>query len=98
MFAGDDRKSLWAYQAASARYGALRKPDAAVCIDAVFGPKGELVDSRTPDWVSEKLLQGLSGAENPRVNWAGDRRRSPAQHSTHGDRLARGARELNCHL
>lgn len=70
LFAGDALKSLWAFQAASARYSALRKPDAAVCIDVVFGPKGEFVDSRTPDWVSNKLLQGVAGAENSRVNWA----------------------------
>ena len=68
FFTGDVLDSLWAYQAASARYGALRKPDASVCIDTVFGPKGELVDSRTPDWVSDKLLQGIK--ENPRVDWA----------------------------
>jgi pimeloyl-ACP methyl ester carboxylesterase len=70
LFVGDALKSLWAFQAASARYSALRKPDAAVCIDTVFGPKGELLESKTPDWVSDKLLQGVTGAENPRVNWA----------------------------
>lgn len=47
-------ESLRAFQAASARYSALRKPDAAVCIDVVFGPKGEFVDSKTPDWVSDR--------------------------------------------
>ncbi len=70
LFVGDALKSLWAFQAASARYSALRKPDAAVCIDTVFGPKGELLESKTPDWVSDKLQQGVTGAENPRVNWA----------------------------
>ena len=67
FFTGEVLDSLWAYQAASARYGALRKPDASVCIDTVFGRNGELVDSRTPGWVSEKLLQGVQ--ENPRVDW-----------------------------
>jgi pimeloyl-ACP methyl ester carboxylesterase len=70
LFSGDALKSLWAFQAASARYSALRKPDAAVCNDAVFGPKGELLASRTPDWVFDKLQQGVTGAENPRVDWA----------------------------
>ncbi len=68
LFTGAALESLWAYQAASARYSAVRKPEASVCIDAVFGRKGELVDSSTPEWVSDKLLQGVS--ENPRVNWA----------------------------
>ncbi len=70
LFSGDALKSLWAFQAASARYSALRKPDAAVCNEAVFGPKGELLASRTPDWVFDKLQQGVTGAENPRVDWA----------------------------
>ena len=70
LFSGDALKSLWAFQAASARYSALRKPDAAVCNDAVFGPKGELLASRTPEWVFDKLQQGVTGAENPRVDWA----------------------------
>lgn len=70
LFSGDALKSLWAFQAASARYSSLRKPDAAVCNDAVFGPKGELLASRTPDWVFDKLQQGVTGAENPRVDWA----------------------------
>ena len=54
LFTGAALQSLQAYQAASARYSALRKPDAAVCIDVVFGPKGEFVDSKTPDWVSDR--------------------------------------------
>jgi pimeloyl-ACP methyl ester carboxylesterase len=70
LFTDATLESLQAFQAASARYSALRKPDAAVCIEIVFGPKGEIVASRTPDWVDDKLLQGVSGAENPRVNWA----------------------------
>lgn len=68
VFTSAALRSLSAYQAASARYTALRKPDAAVCSQVVFGPRGEILDSSTPDWVSDKLLQGVS--ENPRVDWA----------------------------
>ena len=64
------RSSLQLYQAASARYSALREPDAAVCIDTLFGRNGELVDSKTPPWVSQKLLEGVDGARNPPTNWA----------------------------
>lgn len=70
FFAGAALASLEAYQAASARYTALRQPDPTVCLGVVFGRQGELVGSSTPDWVSEKLQQGVSGAENPRVDWA----------------------------
>jgi len=70
LFADAALASLEAYQAASARYTALRQPDATVCLCVVFGPKGELVGSSTPDWVSENLVQGTSGAQNPRVDWA----------------------------
>ena len=70
LFTSAVLESLQAFQAASARYSALRKPDPAVCIDIVFGPHGEIVASRTPDWVDDKLLQGVSGTANPRVNWA----------------------------
>lgn len=70
LFTAAVRRSLPAFQAASARYSALRRPDAAVCIDVVFGPRGELVDSKTPDWVNDKLLLGVSAAQNPRVDWA----------------------------
>ena len=70
LFTDAVTSSLQAYQAASARYVALRKPDAAVCIGVLFGPNGELVDSKTPQWVSDKLLEGVAGSKNPPTNWA----------------------------
>ena len=70
LFTDADTSSLQAYQAATARYLALRKPDAAVCVGVLFGPKGELADSKTPQWVSDKLLEGVGGSKNPPTNWA----------------------------
>ena len=63
-------KSLWAYQAAFARYVEQRKPDQAACLTLKFDARGAIVDSTTPDWVPEKLFAGFAGSVNPPVNWA----------------------------
>jgi hypothetical protein len=63
-------KSLWAFQAALARFVALRRPDLAVCIGAQFDASGAIIGSTTPDWVITKLHEGIAGAVNPPVNWA----------------------------
>jgi pimeloyl-ACP methyl ester carboxylesterase len=70
LFTSATLTSLWTYQAASARYTALREPDPAVCIGVEFDRHGALTGSTTPDWVSAKLLEGVAGAVNPPVNWA----------------------------
>jgi pimeloyl-ACP methyl ester carboxylesterase len=70
LFTSATLTSLWTYQAASARFTALREPDPAVCIGAEFDRHGALTGSTTPDWVSTKLLEGVAGAVNPPVNWA----------------------------
>ena len=70
LFTSAAYKSLWTYQAASARFDALRKPDPAVCIGVEFDRHGALTGSTTPDWVSTKLLEGVAGSVNPPVNWA----------------------------
>jgi non-heme chloroperoxidase len=62
--------SLWTYQAALARFQALREPDPSVCLRVTFDATGAIVDSTTPDWVGEKLFAGVAGAVNPPVNWA----------------------------
>ena len=63
-------KSLWAYQAAFARYVEQRRPDQAACLTLKFDARGAIVDSTTPDWVPEQLFAGFAGSANPPVNWA----------------------------
>ena len=69
LFTEATLKSLRAYQAASARYLALREPDASVCLNLEFGADGSIVDSTSPQWVTDKLLAGIAGTANPPVNW-----------------------------
>jgi pimeloyl-ACP methyl ester carboxylesterase len=70
LFTSAAFKSLWTYQAASARFDALRKPDPAVCKSVHFDASGALIGSTTPDWVNAKLLAGVAGSVNPPTNWA----------------------------
>lgn len=70
LFTPATLKSLQAYQAAAARYMALREPDSAVCRNLAFDAKGRITDSTSPDWVSEKLIAGVRGAVNPPTDWA----------------------------
>ncbi len=69
VYTDADLKSLWAYQAATARLQATREPNQAVCLGVLFDANGAITDSSTPDWVSQKLLAGVAGAMNPPVNW-----------------------------
>jgi non-heme chloroperoxidase len=70
VFTEADRRSLWIFQAAQARYTALREPDQSVCLNVKFNAKGTLVDSTSPDYVTEKLLAGVAGSANPPTDWA----------------------------
>jgi pimeloyl-ACP methyl ester carboxylesterase len=67
LFTPDTLKSMQYYQAASARYTALREPDAAVCHNLAFDAEGAIVDATSPDWVAEELLAGV--AANPPTEW-----------------------------
>lgn len=67
LFTPDTLKSLEAYQAASARYSAVREPDPAACHNLVFSATGAIVDATYPDWVSEKLLAGVGAM--PPTDW-----------------------------
>jgi len=68
LFTAAALRSLDAYQAAAARYVALRKPNPSVCNSVRFDAHGAIVDSTTPDWVSAQLLEGV--AANPPTPWA----------------------------
>ena len=67
LFTPDTLKSLQAYQAASARYTALREPDAAVCHNLAFDAEGAIVDATSPDRVADALHAGV--AANPPTDW-----------------------------
>jgi len=70
LFTDAALKSLWAYQAASARYTALREPNQSVCLNLKFDAHGAITDSTSPQFVTDKLLAGVAGSVNPPVNWA----------------------------
>ena len=70
LFTSDTLKSLWSYQAASARFAAQREPDPAVCIGFEFDRRGAIIGSTTPEWVGPKLFEGVAGSVNPPTNWA----------------------------
>ena len=68
VYTDADLKSLWAYQAATARFQALRAPtqqSATVCGSTA---DGAIMDSTTPDWISDKISAAV--AASPPTNWA----------------------------
>ena len=69
LFTDATLKSLQAYQAASARYLAVREPDQAVCLNLRFDAKGRVVAATSPDWVTDKLLAGIRAPANPPTDW-----------------------------
>ena len=68
VYTKTDLKSLWAFQAASARLQATREPDPSVCLGLNFDANGAIVDSTTPDWIPKKINAGVA-ATSP-TNWA----------------------------
>ena len=63
-----DTKSLWAFQAATARYQATREPDPSVCLHLEFDANGAIVDSSTPASIQEAFSAGMSAV--PPADWA----------------------------
>jgi pimeloyl-ACP methyl ester carboxylesterase len=70
LFTPATLQSLEAYQAASARYTALRAPDHSVCLNVQFNANGAIVDATSPPFVTEQLLQGVAASVHPPVEWA----------------------------
>ncbi len=68
VYTDADTRSFWTFDAANARYQAIRRPAYATCLGAQFNADGEITGSTTPDWVSERILDGVKS--NPPVNWA----------------------------
>ena len=63
-----DTKSLWAFQAATARYQAIREPNPSVCLGRLFDANGAILDSSTPASILEKFTAGFSAV--PPADWA----------------------------
>ena len=63
-----DLKSLWAFQAATARYQAIREPNPSVCLRLQFDANGAIVDSSTPAAILAKFNAGFSAV--PPADWA----------------------------
>src|SRR5262245_53340186 len=70
LFTSDNLKSLWSWQAASARFTGQRLPDPAVCIGFEFDRHGAIIGPTTPEAISKKLLEEVAGSKNPPTNWA----------------------------
>ncbi|MEO8726239.1 MAG: alpha/beta hydrolase [Acidobacteriaceae bacterium] len=70
LFTEASLKSLWDFQAASARYTALREPNQSVCLNMKFDANGAITEPTSPQFVTDKLLAGVAGAVNPPTNWA----------------------------
>jgi pimeloyl-ACP methyl ester carboxylesterase len=68
VYTEEDRKSLWDFQAATARLQAVREPDPSVCHRVIFSASGALVDETTPEWVPAKIDEGVA-ALRP-TDWA----------------------------
>ncbi|MGD9509726.1 MAG: alpha/beta hydrolase [Geminicoccaceae bacterium] len=70
LFTSATLASLWTYQAAAARYLAVREPNQSVCLNLRFDASGAIEDSTSPQWVTDRLLAGVAGSANPPVDWA----------------------------
>ena len=69
FFTGAVLQSLWTYQAATARYRALREPDQSVCLNLKFDANGAITGSTSQQFITNTLFARASA--NPPVNWAG---------------------------
>jgi pimeloyl-ACP methyl ester carboxylesterase len=63
-----DTKSLFAFQAATARYQSIREPDPSVCLRLQLDAHGAVVDTTTPESIQEAFTAGMS-ASRP-ADWA----------------------------
>jgi pimeloyl-ACP methyl ester carboxylesterase len=63
-----DTKSLFAFQAATARYQSIREPDPSVCLRLQLAANGAVVDTTTPESIQEKFAAGMAAASP--ADWA----------------------------
>jgi pimeloyl-ACP methyl ester carboxylesterase len=67
-FTDADATSFWIFDAATARYEAIRRPAQATCMGLQFNAGGAITGSTTPDWIAKKILDSVRST--PPVNWA----------------------------
>ena len=65
-----DARSLFTFQAASARLLGVREPIPATCPSYAFHEGGIVTGTSTPDAIPEQLSTGAKGPANPPTNWA----------------------------
>jgi pimeloyl-ACP methyl ester carboxylesterase len=63
-----DTKSLFAFQAATARYQSIREPDPSVCLRLQLDANGAVVDTTTPQPIQDAFAAGMAAA--PPADWA----------------------------
>jgi non-heme chloroperoxidase len=68
LFTDADTKSLWTYEAASARYAGVREYEPAVCLGIQFDNAGVPVTSTTPEAIPAAIQAGVAAI--PPVNWS----------------------------
>jgi hypothetical protein len=68
VYTDTDARSLWTFQAATARYQAIREPDPSACLRLQFDANGAVVDTTTPASIQDKFAEGMSAV--PPANWA----------------------------
>src|SRR5262249_13216778 len=62
-----DTKSLWAFQAATARYQAIREPNQSVCLRLQFDANGAILENTTPASILDKFTAAFS--QVPPADW-----------------------------
>jgi pimeloyl-ACP methyl ester carboxylesterase len=70
LFTDADAKSLFALQAAYARFAGIREPIPAICLSFEFDKAGMVTGTSTPESIVAQLAAGGNIPANPPTNWA----------------------------
>jgi pimeloyl-ACP methyl ester carboxylesterase len=70
LFTDADAKSLFTFQAASARFLGVRIPIPAFCLSYAFDKDGMITDTSTPEDIRAALDAGVRDPANPPTDWA----------------------------
>jgi pimeloyl-ACP methyl ester carboxylesterase len=70
LFTDADLKSLFAFQAAVARFQGVREPIPATCLSFEFDKDGRVTGTSTPEAIKAQLDAGVRAPANPPTDWA----------------------------
>jgi pimeloyl-ACP methyl ester carboxylesterase len=70
MFTGANTRSLFAFQAAYARFIGVREPIPTICLSYKFDKDGRVTDTSTSESIKTQLSAGVNIPANPPTNWA----------------------------